>query len=119
MHETILTLASTLTNAAEAEIALLTTLCSAAEAAWAARLREDMAVSDCADAYTCACALSAAAELTAARSAGGSFTAFRAGDISASGGDGAADTGTLRSAAERLMAPYALPDDFAFCGVQA
>lgn len=116
MHETILELARTVSGASETETALLEALCQAAEAAWTGRLRADVTVEACGTAYSCAVAFTAAADLVTGRS-GDDVATFKAGDVSVErrdGNDGAALAAALRQTAERLMAPYAVPADFAF-----
>lgn len=118
MHETILALARALCAPEESEAALLELLCTAAEQSWSGRLREGLAPEGCNGAYPCACALSAAAELTAARGAAGGFSAFRAGEVSVTGAGGES-AAALHGAAARLMAPYVTEEGFAFVGVRA
>lgn len=116
MHETILKLARTISGAGETEEALLDALCQAAETAWQRRLPEGRTPENCGTAFSCAAAFTAAADLAAGRS-GDAVASFKAGDISVEsrgGADGAARAEALRQAAERLMAPYAVPADLAF-----
>ena len=115
-QETALTLARELSGAGEAEEALLELLCQAAEQQWEKRLRPGMTTEDCGKAFPCAVAFTAAADLVTGRS-GDDVATFKAGDVSVErrdGNDGAALAAALRQTAERLMAPYAVPADFAF-----
>lgn len=109
-------LAREISGAGEAEEALLELLCGAAEQAWTARLREGVAVEDCGGAFACAAAMTAAAALAAGRS-GKAVSGFTAGEVSVRVRDAGSCGEDLRQAAERLMAPYAAADDFAFQGV--
>ena len=108
-QETALTLARELSGAGEAEEALLELLCQAAEQQWEKRLRPGMTTEDCGKAFPCAVAFTAAADLAAARGGEGvsGFTA-----------ESCALAESLRRTAERLMAPFAVPDDFCFRGVR-
>ena len=105
MHDTILSLATAITSPADQELPLLESLCACAEAQIAGRLSDGTAPEDCAEAFTCAAALYAAAGLFSCRSSGG-VEQFTAGEVSirtaAAGSRGA----ELRALAERLMAPY-------------
>ena len=118
--ETILTLAKVLTAAGEDEEPLLEALCQAAEQQWERRLRPGGAAEDCGEACPCAAAFTAAADLAAARG-GGQVSGFTAGSVSVQARS-PAETGTqaaeLRRTAWRLMAPFAVPGDFAFQGVR-
>ena len=96
-QETALTLARELSGAGEAEEALLELLCQAAEQQWEKRLRPGMTTEDCGKAFPCAVAFTAAADLAA---------------------ESCALAESLRRTAERLMAPFAVPDDFCFRGVR-
>jgi hypothetical protein len=123
MHETILSLAGTLSGAKDTEASLLELLCTAQEQAWSERLREGIKAEDCREAYCCASAFSAVADLMAGRCGeDGGVTSFRAGDVSVKK-DGASEAGfaadNLRRQAERLMAPYVCEDTFCFRGVRA
>lgn len=116
MHERILSLAAAITGG---DTALLEPLCAAAETAWRARLRPGVAPSDCESALICAAAFSAAGA-SSARDGGSGVTSFTAGDVSVRCREGGASSGAaeLLAQAERLMAPYAVSDDFAFRGVR-
>lgn len=106
MREHILELALA-ASGGEAERTLLEPLCLAAERAWLGRLREDVAPEDCGEAFPCAAAFTAAADLAAGE---GGAASFSAGDVSVSlgsAGDRAKRAESLRLAAERLMEPYA------------
>lgn len=118
MEERILTLARI--AAPEAEEPLLTALCAAAGRYWEDRLRPGLSPEDCGQAFPCAAAFTAAADASLGQSGGG-LASVTAGEISLRG-RGAADSAALaegmRQAAERLMAPYAEAEDFAFRGVR-
>ena len=118
--ETILTLAKVLTAAGEDEEPLLEALCQAAEQQWERRLRPGVTAEDCGEAFPCAAAFTAAADLAAARSAD-QVSGFTAGSVSVQARS-PAETGTqaaeLRRTAWRLMEPFAVPGDFAFQGVR-
>lgn len=101
-QETVLTLARELSGAGEAEEALLELLCQAAEQQWEKRLRPGMTAEDCGKAFPCA-------------------VAFTAGSVSVrirGAAESCALAESLRRTAERLMAPFAVPDDFCFRGVR-
>ena len=113
-QETALTLARELSGAGEAEEALLELLCQAAEQQWEKRLRPGMTTEDCGKAFT------AAADLAAARGGEG-VSGFTAGSVSVrirGAAESCALAESLRRTAERLMAPFAVPDDFCFRGVR-
>lgn len=121
MHETILTLAQAVTGAGSGESALLDALCSAAGADWLARLRPGLTAGDCGDAFTCAAAFTAAADLLSGRAGTESAASFTAGDFSVravSAAEQAAAADTLRASAARLMAPYAEDGAFSIRGVR-
>ena len=102
-QETALTLARELSGAGEAEEALLELLCQAAEQQWEKRLRPGMTTEDCGKAFPCAVA------------------GFTAGSVSVrirGAAESCALAESLRRTAERLMAPFAVPDDFCFRGVR-
>lgn len=106
MRERILQLALTAAGGGETERALLEPLCAAAEAAWAARLRDGAQPEECGEAFLCAAAFTAAADLAEGSQ---SVSSFSAGDISVNLGSGAERAGraeALRQAAERLMEPF-------------
>lgn len=115
MEERIVELARTVSGAGEAEQALLAALCEAAEAVWTARLRSGVTAEDCGAAFSCAAAFTAAADFAVGDSGG--IAAFTAGEISVKA-DSGAKAALLRQTAERLMAPYAEPEDFSFRGVR-
>ena len=118
--ETILTLAKVLSGAGEDEEPLLEALCQAAERQWERRLRPGVTAEDCGEAFPCAAAFTAAADLAAARS-GGQVSGFTAGSVSVrirGAAESCALAESLRRTAERLMAPFAVPDDFCFRGVR-
>ena len=114
-QETALTLARELSGAGEAEEALLELLCQAAEQQWEKRLRPGMTTEDCGKAFPCAVAFTAAADLAAAR---GGFTAGSVSVRIRGAAESCALAESLRRTAERLMAPFAVPDDFCFRGVR-
>lgn len=119
MNETIFELARMAAGAGEAEETLLEALCAAAETMWTARLRRGVTAEDCGTAFACAAAFTAAADFTAGRR--GRAASFTAGEISVkapAAADEAAKAALLRQTAERLMAPYAEPEDFCFRGVR-
>jgi len=99
----------------EAEQTLLRSLCRAAEAALAARLRGGVSETDCRDAFVCAAAWTALSHfMTGARADG--VTGFAAGDLKITKESGAAAS-ELLGRAELLMAPY-VADSFSFRGVR-
>ena len=118
--DTILTLAKVLTAAGEDEEPLLEALCQAAERQWERRLRPGVTAEDCGKAFPCAVAFTAAADLAAARGGEG-VSGFTAGSVSVrirSAAESCALAESLRRTAERLMAPFAAPEDFCFRGVR-
>jgi len=118
MQERILALAAGVAGVTGTEENLLRTLCAAEETAWSARLKEGISAEDCGEAFACAVAFSAAADFLASRG-GGNVESFAAGEISVkTGSSGDGQTEALRKSAERLMAPYALAEDFCFKGVR-
>ena len=120
LQETVLTLARELSGAGEAEEALLELLCQAAEQRWNKRLRPGVTAEDCGEAFPCAVAFTAAADLAAARGGDG-VSGFTAGSVSVrirSAAESCALAESLRRTAERLMAPCAAPEDFCFRGVR-
>ena len=118
--DTILTLAKVLSAAGEDEEPLLEALCQAAEQQWERRLRPGVTAEDCGEAFPCAAAFTAAADLAAARG-GGQVSGFTAGSVSVqarSPAEAGAQAAELRRTAQRLMAPFTVPGDFAFRGVR-
>ena len=118
MHETILALAEAIASLSDRERPLLESLCACAEAQIAGRLSHGVAPGDCAEAFTCAAALYAAAGLFSCRGAG-DVEQFTAGEVSlrlSAAGTGAA--AALTRQADALMAPYWRDDAFAFLGVR-
>ena len=118
LQETVLTLARAVSGAGEQDEVLLETLCRAAEAYWRGRLRQGVTAEDCGEAFPCAAAFTAAADLAAGQ--GGGIESFTAGSVSVKGGGGesaARRAESLRRSAEALMAPFTEPGDFAFRGV--
>lgn len=120
MFESIVELARRMSSATEAEERSLEALCAASAESWSLRLRPGVTPEQCGSAYLCAAAFSAAAGLLLLRDGIGGGLNFTAGDVSVSHPAGAAarTVQALREQAERLMAPYAAPDDFAFRGVR-
>lgn len=120
MTERILELACGITGVSDAENSLLEALCHAAEAAWMSRLKSEFTAEDCGEAFLCAAAFTAAADYVVSRG-GDDVASFTAGEISIkrkNGSEGEAQAAALRKTAERLMAPYAVAESFAFKGVQ-
>ena len=120
MTERILELACGITNPSEGEQALLEHLCHAAEMAWTARLKQGVSAEDCAEAFLCAAAFTAAADFALGRNSEG-VESFTAGEISirhSGSAEGNAKADALRKTAERLMAPYTETATFAFKGVR-
>lgn len=99
---------------------LLRVLCGLATERWRLRLRPEVTAEDCGDAFCCAAAYTAAADLAVSRGGEG-LESFTAGAVSVRMGT-AAERGeaglALRQAAERLMAPYVEPGDVSFKGVR-
>ena len=103
-QETILTLAKALSGAGEDEEPLLGSLCLAAEARWKGRLRPGVTVEGCGEAFPCAAAFTAAADLAVDR--GGGVAGFTAGSVTVQvrgPAESAAQAAELRRTAERLM----------------
>ncbi|MCI2057954.1 MAG: hypothetical protein LKJ80_01975 [Oscillibacter sp.] len=122
IHEKTLSLAKSISGALAAEEELLEALCTADERAWAERLTADADPAAAEGALVCAAAFSAAADLLSARGSSDGFSSFTAGSVSvtaAAKSELAASARALRASAERLMAPFASADDFAFRGVRA
>ena len=120
MTEQILSLACGITNPSEEEMPLLETLCHAAETMWSKRIRGDATVEECAEAFLCAAAFTAAADFVVSRNSE-NVESFTAGEISvkrSGSAEGGAQAEALRTAAERLMTPYAVAETFAFKGVR-
>lgn len=120
MTERILELACGIANPSETEQAILETLCHAAEAEWVARLKSGVSPEDCGEAFLCAAAFTAAADFTVSRNSEG-VESFTAGEISIrrnGSAEGRSQADALRKTAERLMAPYAETESFAFRGVR-
>ena len=117
LQETVLTLARAVSGAGEQDEVLLETLCRAAEAYWRGRLRQGVTAEDCGEAFPCAAAFTAAADLAAGQDGG--IESFTAGSVSVKGGgeSAARRAESLRRSAEERMAPFAEPGDFAFQGV--
>ena len=121
MQEVILTLAQTLTGAAEEERSLLERLCTAAVSDWEGRLRQGVTPSDCGEAFVCAAAFTAAAGLLTGRGGGEPVSSFTAGTVSVRGksvAETSAAAEALRKQAGRLMTPFVKDAGFEFCGVR-
>ena len=119
MSEKILKLARTISGAGEAEEILLQALCVSEEAYWRNRLGESVSPESCGEAFFCAVAFTAAANLLAVSQ--DNISSFTAGEISVKLQDSnsAADKAMkLRQTAERMMAPYTEAEDFCFIGVR-
>lgn len=117
VEEEILKLALAAGGAAEEERELLSRLCAAARRSWEERLRRGLRAEDCGEAFPCAAALTAAADLIACRGGGDRVESFTAGEISVRTA-GISPAGELRETAERLMAPYTAAEGFCFQGVR-
>ena len=120
MTEQILTMACGITGAAE-EDALMKALCTAADVNWTNRLKNGMTAEDCAEAFCCAVAFTAAADYTLGMEADG-ISGFSAGTVSIQrnkGNDCTELAQALRQTAQRLMMPYTEVADFCFKGVRA
>lgn len=118
MHETILSLAEAITSPSNQEQPLLESLCACAEAQIIQRLSSGVTPETCADTFTCAAALLAAAGLFSCRSAGGAEQ-FTAGDVSLRlSADAGGAAAALQHQAKTMMAPYFQDDTFAFLGVR-
>ena len=122
MHETILTLAQTISGSTDTEKALLDLLCTAAEREWNGRLREGVSAEDCKEPFTCAAAFTAVARLLGSRSGRNSVSSFTAGSVSVSSlsmAEASAASAALQSQAEQMMVPYVEEEGFSFHGVRA
>jgi len=119
MHEKIMALAAAIVSPGEAELPLLEALCTAAQAELSSMLREGADPAGCADIFSCAAALLAAAALLPCRETGG-VEQFTVGEVSVrtGGGAGCEAAGTLRRQALTIMAPYCRDGGFAFLGVR-
>lgn len=106
----------------DGEEEILSVLCEGELAAWRGRLRESVREETCRGTLVVACALGALAAMeTAWESGAGGIVSFSAGDLSvreAEGQTAEARAGSLRRQAERLMAPYARDEGFAFWEVE-
>ena len=104
----------------EAEEAVMTALCEAAQSRWTEKLREELEPEDCRGPFVTACAWSALAAMQTGLEAGGGFpvASFTAGDLTVrrSGGRNAAAK-SLEAQAQALMEPYIQDGAFAFLEV--
>lgn len=117
MDEEILRLAQTISGGEESE--LLGLLCRSARLRWEACLRPGLAAEECGEAFLCAAAFTAAADLAAVQSGGGTVESFTAGEISVKTREtDASPASALRETAELLMRPYTGEDGFCFKGVR-
>ena len=110
-----MTLAKAISGASEEQEPLLALLCQTAERQWESRLRQGVTTADCGEAFPCAAAFTAAADLAAGQ--GGGVSAFTAGSVSVqvrNAEEERAWAENLRRTGERLMAPFAEPADFSF-----
>lgn len=119
MMKQILDLAALIVQPSEAEMPLLSALCTAAETELARRLKEGLKPEDCGDSFTCAAALLAASGLLPCRD-GGSVEQFSVGDVSVRTG-GSSHTcdaaAAMRRQAAVMMSCYCSDNEFAFLGV--
>ena len=101
---------------------ILSVLCGGELTAWRERLKEDATEEECHGVLVVACALGALAAMgTAWESGAGGVVSFSAGDLSVREADGQTAeerADSLRWQAERLMAPYARDEGFAFWEVE-
>lgn len=102
----------------QADETLLGTLCALAAEWWRLRLRQGVTAEDCGDAFCCAAAYTAAADLAVGCGVQ-DVESFTAGQVSVRLRETSAGTGlALRQAAERLMAPYVEAGDISLRGVR-
>lgn len=103
----------------EEESRILEMLCTAVKGSLAAKLRRDVAPSDCEAAFICACACMAAAAVEDIRAREEEIQSLRVGDVSVESAkpSGEKRAAALRHQADMLLAPY-MAADFAFCGVR-
>ena len=114
MHETILSLAEAIVSPSDQERPLLERLCACAEVHIAGRLAQGVTAEACADAFTCAATLLAAAWLFSCRGAG-AVERFTAGEVSLTLGTAASGAAeALQRQAQAMMAPYWQDEAFAF-----
>lgn len=106
----------------DGEEKILSVLCAGELSAWRARLREDVDEEDCHETLVVACAWGALAAIgTAWENGAGRVVSFSAGDLSVRETEGQTaeeSANALRRQAERLMAPYARDEGFAFWEVE-
>ena len=117
LQETILTLTRAISGTGEDGEPLLEPLCRAAETYWRGRLRQGVTAEDCGEAFPCAAAFTAAADLAAGRAGGWDVSGFTAGSVSVQTCGAAEErrrAEELRRTAQHLMASFTEPDDFAF-----
>ena len=119
MQETILKYAKGMGAVPEEQQDLLETLCSAAEAELAGKLRRGLKPEDCSGAFPLAAAWLARAGLCAGQGAEDTPRSWSAGAVSVSGAAPASERADgLRGQAYRLMAPYLEDGNFFFQGVR-
>lgn len=119
MQETILKYAKGMAPVGEGELPLLETLCRAAEAELAGKLRRGLKPEDCNGAFPLAAAWLARAGLCAGQGADDTPRSWSAGAVSVTGAVPAGErAASLREQAYRLMAPYVEDNRFFFQGVR-
>lgn len=117
MEEEVFATAMLLGDATEAETPVLRLLCKAAQQELTGRLRPEITVQDCAEAFQVAAAWLALAGLLTGRESEG-VSAWTAGPVSVKREGAAGDTArALREQAQQLMAPYLQDESFWFRGV--
>ena len=117
MDEEILRLAREVSGGEESQ--LLEPLCRSARLRWESRLRPGLTAEECGEAFLCAAAFTAAADLASVQGGGGTVESFTAGEISVKAREtDASPASALRETAESLMKPYIGEDGFCFKGVR-
>ena len=99
----------------QADDAVLTGFCKAAEAELLCNLKDGLTVEDCADSFTLACCYLALSYLCAGKST--APQQFTVGDVSIRRGGEDLSAACLRAQAKLAMAPYIKDGAFAFKGV--
>lgn len=94
----------------------LETICAAAEAELAARLKDGISAEDCGDVFVTAAAFIAIAMTAELRSVSDGIESYSAGNVSVRKKDGASSK-VLRERAESIMAQYTTDGGFCFMGV--